>query len=222
MVQGKAYPEGLNLYFVYIVYILDSCIPYLFGGYRSILFTADQRKDIVNKIGGTCACIMYISQIVSIVILEDLHIYTVLMLFNSILTLVLQNVFFRKYYPGYNCEGNVTANFRRDFFRRMTALAFSKIRNVSRNSFDSIEISYFLGLTILAQYQNYYQVLLVPVLLIGIACDAVVPSLGNKMMLERKKRRLSSDCINNLLDKFKNMANVLSSSPPKKMYGEFA
>lgn len=32
----------------------------------------------------------------------------------------------------------------------------------------------------------------------------------------REKRRLSSDCINNLLDKFKNMANVLSSSPPKK------
>ncbi len=189
LVKGKEYPEGLNLYFVFVVYLIDAAYAYLTTGYRAILLQANQRMDLTERAGVCAGTCMYVLQIAAIVILRNYYVYCVLLLLSPVLNTGITSMMARKRYreflPGVGEEDyRPEAGFRRDFTERIFAAALAKVRNISRNSFDSIIISAFLGLSLLAMYQNYYQIMLVPITILGIMHRSVAPVLGNSVALE--------------------------------------
>ena len=184
LVKGKVYPEGLNIYAIYLLYILNSVLNYFFGNYWKSVLVADQRGDKVGQIGGTSALIMYCLQLFAIVVLRNYYIYTILLMVVTVLNLFFIRLYAFRHYKDIKTVGEVDGDFLREFCGKLFALSLSKLRNVSRNSFDSIVISSFLGLSILTKYQNYYQIFLVPYVLVGIVTTAVTPSLGNKMIFD--------------------------------------
>lgn len=192
LVKGKEYPEGLNLYVVFAIYIINTAFAYLTVGYRTILLQADQRADIVEKAGVCAGGCMYGLQILVILFSGNYYFYCVLLLVSPVLNTILPAIAGRRYYPEVfekeeiQAEYNPRPGFRREFSTRIAFIALAKIRNISRNSFDSIVISSFLGLSVLAMYQNYYQIMLVPITLLGMLHRAVGPSLGNSVALENR------------------------------------
>ena len=184
LVKGKMYPESLNIYIIYIIYVVNSLLTYFCGGYWSSILIANQQRDVIYKIGGTSALAMYLFQLYSLIVLKNYYVFTFFMLANTFVILILTKRYANRKYPFYKCSGSLDSLFMQDFKKRIVALTLAKIRNVSRNSFDSIVISSFLGLTLLAKYQNYYQILLIAILFIGIITASIVPSLGNKMVLD--------------------------------------
>ncbi|WP_073390089.1 lipopolysaccharide biosynthesis protein [Butyrivibrio fibrisolvens] len=186
LIHGKSYPADLNIYFVYFIYIINSAIPYFIGHYRAALFKADQKGDILNRMGGTTAGIMYICQLVVLVVFTDFYLYTILLSVSNILYAIWLIRETRRHYPEYKAYGWPDSSFIKSFKKQVFAIALSKLRTITRNSFDSVVISTFLGLVWLAKYQNYYQVMQLLIYVVILLRTAVTPSLGNGMATESK------------------------------------
>lgn len=183
-VKDNSYPSGLNIVFIFVIYILNSAIPYLLGGYSTVVFKADQRTDITTKIGITGSLIMYILQIVSICLYKNYYYYSLLLLLSPTILAVGSYCAYRKNYPDIICNGSVDNTFKKSFKSQMISVALSKMRTLSRNSLDSVAISSFLGLEVLAKYQNYYQIIIMALVVVNILHSAIAPSLGNSIALE--------------------------------------
>lgn len=89
-----------------------------------------------------------------------------------------------KMYPEVKCKGRLDNIARKDLLKRITGLMIYKILHVCRNSFDSIIISGFLGLTVLAQYGNYYYVVSAAIIFVSIITSSVVAGIGNSIVSE--------------------------------------
>ena len=75
MISGKAYPTNINIYVVYLIYVLYSASSYLMGNYKAMLFKASQRTDVIYKIAGTALLLMYLTQIVAIYFLHSYYFF---------------------------------------------------------------------------------------------------------------------------------------------------
>lgn len=184
LVKGKAYPIGLNIYVIYLAYILQTSMYYLTNIYISVLLSAYLKGHISAVINGTSLLVMYLCQIILIVLYRNYYLFS----FALLLSVFVQNVFYycskKMFFPWLDFSGAPSETFIKDFRQRMVAMILSKLRNVSRNSFDCIIISVFFGLTMVAEYQNYYQIMLVPCLFSAIIRQAFQHALGNGIASE--------------------------------------
>ena len=57
-------------------------------------------------------------------------------------------------FPQYECRGTVSSIEKKDLKEKVSGLMITKLCSITRNSFDSIFISAFIGLTIAAIYTN--------------------------------------------------------------------
>lgn len=190
LVRGQEYPVGLNLHLIYLIYLLNACWPYLTFGYRVTVLKVNQRVDLTAIASVVSATMMYVLQIISLTVCKSYYLYSILLLVGTICNIVLNAILAKKYYfcdlkmkVGDCCSLEKNAEFHRGLQQKFLSVGLAKLRNISRNSFDSIVISSFLGLSILAKYNNYYLIMLVPITLVGIIHGALVPSLGNSIAL---------------------------------------
>ena len=75
--------------------------------------------------------------------------------------------------------------------QRIKDLFTSKLGSVIVNSADTIVISTFLGLTVLAVYQNYYYILTSIIGLVTIIFNACTAGIGNSMIIETKEKNFN-------------------------------
>ena len=90
-------------------------------------------------------------------------------------------------YPDYVPHGNISKNERAALRKDIFSVAVYKFRDISRNAFDNIVISTFMGLVVLSNYQNYYMVCIVPIWLLSTFYMSALPSVGNFALLNREE-----------------------------------
>ncbi len=177
MIAGEK-PENVNVYFVYFVYIINAALSYMFFAYKKLILLADQHKDYETTISGVCILFMYILQIICIIEKQSYG-YVILLPACTVISNSLIFVLVKKKYPQYACFKGKVENAEPVIKKDVFALGVYRLRDLSRNAFDNIVISSILGLICVANYQNYYSVLTIPLLLRTIFTGAVTPSLGN-------------------------------------------
>lgn len=181
-------PENINIYFLFMIYLINISLSYFLFGYRSSLFVAYQRTDIQSKVMLIAYSLTGILQIASILFLNSYYCYA---LCNIVFT-VMQNlsiyILARKIFPNIKCEGNVSSLEIREVFKKTFALAGHKIGGTIVGSLDNIVISSLLGLTMVGIYGNYYTILLALMGFIGVYNNALLPSIGNFVICENKNR----------------------------------
>ena len=94
-------------------------------------------------------------------------------------------------YPKYKPVGKLPDAMVKNINHRIRDLFTSKIGSVVVNSADTIVISAFLGLTMLAVYQNYFYILnsiIGFVTIIFVACTA---GIGNSIIVETKEKNFN-------------------------------
>lgn len=185
------YPSDINIYIVYIIQLLNTVIGYAICFHWVVILQADQKLGVDYKIGAIITGIMYILQIVVIYNSQNYYLYIILLPMTTLTLNTIRSIYIQHKYPYIHCEGKVDRTFLADFYKRVFAMALSKIRTAIRNSIDSIVISANLGLAALALYQNYYQVMLVPVLLVGIVRGAFLPEFGVSAATEDQEKNYS-------------------------------
>lgn len=176
-------PEGINIYVVFFIYLVNSAISYMLHTYNNLLFLADQRRDYESNLYTINFIMLYGSQIAMIV---TRHYYLSVIMFPvcTFFSSIIRNIFVKKRYPQYVPRGRISDEIRRSLWKDILSVTVYKLRDISRNSFDNIVISSFLGLVVLSNYQNYYMVVTLPNLLLSIFYNSIQPSMGNCIAME--------------------------------------
>lgn len=71
-------PSDINVYVLYLVFLLNTVIGYFAFAYKSSLLTASQRRDISNWITTYASLAMYAAQIIVLCLLKKYMAYVIL------------------------------------------------------------------------------------------------------------------------------------------------
>ena len=98
IIVGKYHSQILNdswLSFVFLIYVLDSILTYLFG-HKRIMLIADQKNYIATICRTLCQVVMFFLQIVILIIFKSFLIYSLAKPFFTLIESILINYKFNK------------------------------------------------------------------------------------------------------------------------------
>ena len=177
-------PTDINVYVLYLVFLLNTVIGYFAFAYKSALLTASQRVDISNKIIIYVNLAAYLAQLAVLWNLRNYMAYVILSPIFTVITNIVQSKVVDKVYPQYKCRGSLEKGELKDIYKNVFALIGEKIGATVLLSTDTIVISAFLGLTEVACYNNYYMIISAVRNLVMVIFDSIRPSVGNSMVTE--------------------------------------
>lgn len=186
LIRGT-YPSEIFLPKVFFIFLSNIVLNYSLFSYKNTILKAAQRTDIDNKILIVCSLLMYSAQICIIIYLQNYYLYALMLPISTVLGNIIRKIIVDKKFSHIKCSGNLEKTYVRVLKKQITAISLSRIRNLSRYALDTVFISSFLGLIAVAFYQNYYSVLLLPILILEAVLKSVKNSLGNFFAVEDKK-----------------------------------
>lgn len=192
-------PSGLNLYILYFLNLGTTVISYWLFAYKNCLLTAHQRADVSSKIGIGISTVKYILQFVSLIVFRSYYLYLIVNLLTQILQNILTSVIAEKYYPQYRPSGILDKTVTKEINNKVKDLFTAKIGGVIVNSADTVVISSFLGLSVLAIYNNYFYILSSIIGFIAIIFNSCVAGIGNSLVTETAEKNYNDFKIFTLL-----------------------
>lgn len=188
LIKFDTVPNGINVYILYAMYLAQTVFSYWLFAYRNCLFNAHQRVDILSKVSSIIIIIQYALQVLVIITLGNYYIYTLVMVVLLIANNIVVAILSKKMYPQYSPHGELEKSEVKRINKRVKDLFINKLGSVVVDSADTIVISAFLGLSVLAVYQNYFFVLTSVVGIIGIVFTSFNAGIGNSLVLDSKEK----------------------------------
>jgi len=183
LIKG-AIPSDINLTIVYVIYLFNTSISYFVFSYKKSLLIAHQRNDIKSNINSGFILLQYLFQILVLTIFKNYYLFIILIPFFTIGNNLFTAYIVNKRYPQYSSKGKLDKLTIKELRKKIGGLMIFRIATVSRNSFDSIFISLYLGLTSVAIYNNYYFIIQTLTGLFGIVTISMSASIGNSIAVE--------------------------------------
>ena len=183
LVKGDI-PSDINIYILYLINLISTVISYFMFAYKNSLLIAHQRSDISSKINIITSTLHYLLQLVILLIFKNYYAYIVLMPIINVLTNIINALVANKLYPNYKAKGELSIKIKRKITEKVKALICVKIGSIVLNSVDNIVISAFLGLNVLAIYNNYYFIISAVVSLVGLLTSSSIATIGNSIVTE--------------------------------------
>lgn len=178
------YPPGVNIYILYIVFLLNTVVSYFFFGYKEAILTAYQRIDIINFIRLITFLAQFIFQIGILLIAKNYYLYSSVMIAFTLIRGYLNSIFVSKRYPQIVCKGNIDRNELKLIKVNMAGVTLGKLCTVSRGTFDEIIISSFLGLSALAIFDNYYYIISAIIAIMNVVENSLISGVGNSIVID--------------------------------------
>ncbi len=183
MIEGEV-PADINIYVLYLVNLANVSCSYFLFGYREVLLVADQRSDLTSLIGTVMTVFRSLLQILFLLWMKNYYLYCILIPVFTVIRNLAVFLATNRLYPQYVCRGALDRTVKKDIMKRVTGLLFYKISGIFRNSFDSIIVSSFLGLTVLAKYNNYFYLINASTYFLGSVTTAITAGIGNSIVSE--------------------------------------
>ena len=181
-------PSDINLYVLYAIYLATTVSSYWFFAYKGSILTVYQRNDISEKINIITNIVMYGIQIAGLYIYKSYYAYVIANLITTIVKNFIISIVVSKLYPELKPNGKPSKELTKFVFKKTGAVMGHKVGGVVMNSVDNILISAILGLTIVAQYNNYYYVLTAVMGFISTIFTSLTPIIGNYLIRENKEK----------------------------------
>ena len=178
----------INIYILYILYLTNASISYFLFAYKSAILTALQRNDIESKLVGTINIIMYLVQIVMLIFTKNYYCYYIITPISSIVLNIARSIYVDKKYPEYITEEKLDESFKSKIWNNVKSLIVYKIGGIVSNSVDNIIISAFLGLTVLAIYNNYYYIISALFSVLTVYYESIKAGIGNSLVTDSVKK----------------------------------
>jgi len=181
LIHGS-YPADVNLYVLYLVYLFNTVISYFLFAYKTAIFSAFQRRDLISKRAAAVNFVSNLLKIAALLLTRNYYVYVVFIPLTTIATNLLNAWLADKYFPEIQCRGSISSEMQTGIKKRIVGLLSFKIYGVVFSSVDTLVISAFLGLTPLAIYNNYYYVQKILVGFLTIFTASITAGIGNKMV----------------------------------------
>lgn len=186
LINGSV-PAAVNVYIIYLMNLAATVLSYWLFAYRNALFSAHQRTDITSGITILVSIFKYVIQIITLLIFKNYYVFLIIEISYSVILNIVIAIVCKKVYPDYSAKGSLSKEEKNIIGRKVRDLFTAKIGGVINNSVDSIVISSFLGLKLLAEYQNYYYIISTLMALFTIFFTACTAGIGNKLILHSKE-----------------------------------
>lgn len=177
-------PDGLNIYTLYLLNLFATVFSYWFFAYRNSILEAHQRKDVISKVGLITNTIQFGLQFAVLIFIKNYYVYVMVALFSQILTNVITAIASYKLYPNYKPVGRLEKTAVNEINGRIKDLFTAKLGNTLLGSADTLVISGFIGLTMLAIYQNYYYIMTAVTSFVMIMISSCSAGIGNSLASE--------------------------------------
>lgn len=190
IIKAGTLPEDVNLYLLYWMNLGATVLSYWLFAYKNCLLGAHQRGDIGSKISMASTTLTYILQILILIFLKNYYLYTFVVIGVGVTNNIVTACIVDRMYPQYKPRGKLPKGETQQINRRVKDLFTAKLGGTITNSVDTIVISSFLGLSVLAVYQNYYFIMNSICGFIGVLFGAVVAGMGNCFVTENEEKNL--------------------------------
>ena len=100
-------PEGINLYLLYIIYLINAVLSYWLFAYKNAILQAYQRDDINSKIASIITPLSYVVMLGSLVLTRNYYAYVLWLPVFTVATNVLRLIFVNKAFPKMEPTGDV-------------------------------------------------------------------------------------------------------------------
>ncbi len=180
-------PADMNLYILYLMNLGNTVLTYWLFAYRSSLLQAHQRRDVISKVTLAVRFTEYVLKILILIFAKNYYLYLAVQLLCQIIINLLIAVYASKMYPQYVPGGKLSKEETRDIFHRVRDLFTSKLSATVFDSADTLVISAFMGLSVLAVYQNYYFMITALRMMLVVVLNACMAGVGNKLVMESQE-----------------------------------
>lgn len=181
-------PAELNVYILYLLNLGATVLSYWLFAYKRSLLQAHQRTDIISKITLIINTIQYSVQVLVLWLYHDYYLFVIVALFTQALTNVVTAIVSDKIYPAYQPKGKLNKEQTQRINKRIKDLFTAKIGGVFSTAVDNVVISAFLGLTMLAIYQNYYYIFTSVISVIKVIFESCTAGIGNSLVTESSEK----------------------------------
>lgn len=185
LVNG-GYPDDVNIYLLYLIYLINTVASYFLYAYRTAVLNAYQRGYICSWVSCICYFFLYVLQIFVLLAFKSYYFYICLTPVVTIAINLINGYISKKLYPEIKCAGSLDKAEKRDIYHSVISLMWHKIGNTLIYSFDSIVISSFLGLTALGRYNNYYYIYNAVAGFFSTFYFGVTAGIGNSLLVEKE------------------------------------
>lgn len=187
LIKGS-YPNDINLYVLYLIYLINTSISFFFAGYKRALIIAAQRMDYINVVETALLCLQYLLQIAALIIFKNYYVFIVIMPVATVLINLMISYICKTKYADYFSKNLLPRDKQKGMLSDVKWVAVYRISEVSRNSFDSIVVSSVLGLTAVAIYNNYYYIFSALYSFMVIINQSLQASVGNSIAKESAEK----------------------------------
>lgn len=187
LIKGTV-PQDINIYALYSIFLVNTSVSYLLFGYKNSLLNAHQRRDVISNILTITQGLMNLFQLIILVAIGNYYLYVIMMPLFTVLNNVLVGIATKQMFPEYSCKGKLDIAIQKDIRKKVAGLMISKLAQTSRNSFDSIFISAFLGLAMTTIYSNYFLIISAITGILNIITNSMQAGIGNTLQTETKEK----------------------------------
>lgn len=190
IVDIESITVDINVYLVYILFLLETICSYILSYKRSMLY-ADQKEYITNIIHMGYTVLVNTMQLTFLYFTHDYYLYLIIkVMMRLVENIVISSYVNRRY--SYLLDNNVTkldSKTEKDIFQKIRALFFHKIGTFIVSGTDNIIISKYLGLVTVGLYSNYYMIINAVQTVINHIIQATRASVGNLLVTESKTKQ---------------------------------
>lgn len=187
LIKGDV-PEGISIYILYFMHLGCTVLSYWLFAYKNSLLTAYQRTDVTSKVSLGIDTLKYLTQLFVLFVLKDYYTYVLIILVMQVVENVTIALCVNKMYPQYKAHGKLPKEEVGQINQRIRDLFTAKLGMVVINSADTIVISAFLGLVVLAVYQNYFFIITSLTGLMSTIYASCRAGIGNSLIIESEEK----------------------------------
>lgn len=190
LIHGE-YPQSVNIYIIYFLQLANTSISYFLFGYKQSLLVAYQREDVNSLINLIVQMALQLSQIALLLITNNYYLYVICIPFFTIVNNVWIGFITKKMFPFARPYGKLDNSVLFEIKKLVAGTFIQKACAVTRNSFDSICLSAFVGLSLTGIYNNYYSILSGVTLMLGIINVSLAGGIGNHVAIKSKEENFN-------------------------------
>ncbi len=182
-----SYPADINIYLLYLIYLINTVLSYWLFAYKNSVALAYQRTDIESRAAILTNILSGILQMILLVLFRNYYVFALVLPAITIIKNLVVSRFIDKNFKDVRPEGHISKKEIRSVMSNVGALFGHQVAFTVVNSADNIIISALLGLNKLAVYNNYFYIFQALNGLLVIMFQSIQAGIGNSILLDDKE-----------------------------------
>lgn len=169
-----------NIIFIYLLFLIDTTISYLFS-YKKSVISSHQKQCIINNVNSIFCFLKSIFQIIFLLITKNYIFYLIVQILSTLLNNIVLSYKAKKMYPHLFEKTNeeISKEEKKNIFKNVKYLIIYKFGSVIMNGSDNILISLLTNVNMVGLCSNYLLVITSINSVIKTAMNGTIASIGN-------------------------------------------